>query len=608
MTRKVLPILILAAAIFQASCAGLTAGSGSGSGDPGAPPPPPPNVSVIVSPNQATVRAGLAQPFTATVTGTSNTNVIWQVNGVTGGIAATGTISSTGVYTAPATLPSPNSVTIQAASEADSSAAGQSAVTLWNPTPVIASVSPMSITAGSFSITITGSNFVNGAQVQLAGGVLTTTFTSSTQLSATGSEATAGMYAITVVNPNPGSSASSAISLQVTSQSSGNPPPPPPPPSTCSAMQPGQEGTLGGFVPFSPSSLWNTDISSAPVDPNSAALISFIGPSVGLHPDFGSGEYNGSIIGIPYQVVDSTQSPVTINFTAYGDESDPGPMPIPLNAPIEGDPDPSGDQHVLILDNANCWLYELYSAQPSGNSWNAGSAAVWDLTANEQRPYTWTSADAAGLPIFPGLARYDEVAAGAINHALRFTLQNSIAAFTPPASHWAATSTNTNAAPMGMRLRLKASFDISSYSAINQVLLTAMKKYGLIMADNGSNMYISGDPDSRWDNDDLHNLGGVTASDFDVIEMNPIYTQANVPTGAAPVISRFTASSQSVSPGTQVTLNWTVSGASYLIVSPEIGATRGTSAAVTPAQTTSYTLYATNAFGRTTASVNITVQ
>jgi hypothetical protein len=601
MTRRVLQVVILAAAIFQASCAGLTAGSGSG--NPGAPPPPP-NVSVSVSPNPATVRAGLSQPFTATVTGTSNTDVTWQVDGVTGGIAATGTISSTGVYTAPATLPSPNTVTIQAASAADSSAAGQSAVTLWNPTPVIASVSPMSVIAGSLSITITGSNFVNGAQVQLAGRILTTTFTSSTQLSASGSEATPGMYAITVVNPNPGSSASSAISLQVTSQSSGNPPPPP---STCSAMQPGQEGSLGGFVPFPASSLWNTDISSAPVDPNSAALINFIGPSVGLHPDFGSGEYNGSIIGIPYQVVDSAQSPVTINFTAYGDESDPGPMPIPLNAPIEGDPNPSGDQHVLILDNANCWLYELYSAQPSGNSWNAGSAAVWDLTANEQRPYTWTSADAAGLPIFPGLARYDEVAAGAINHALRFTLQNSMAAFTPPASHWAATSTNANAAPMGMRLRLKANLDISSYSATNQVLLTAMKKYGLIMADNGSSMYVSGDPDSRWDNDDLHNLGGVTASDFDVIEMNPIYTQANVPTGAAPVISSFIASSQSVSPGTQVTLNWMVSGASYLIVSPDLGATRGTSAVVTPAQTTSYTLYATNAFGRTTATVNITV-
>jgi hypothetical protein len=160
---------------------------------------------------------------------------------------------------------------------------------------------------------------------------------------------------------------------------------------------------------------------------------------------------------------------------------------------------------------------------------------------------------------------------------------------------------------MGMRLRLKASFDISSFSPTNQVLLTAMKKYGLIMADNGSNMFISGDPDSRWNNDDLHNLGGVTASDFDVIEMNPIYTSANIPTGSPPTISSFTASATSVSAGTPVTLSWTVSGASYLIVSPDIGATRGTSVTVTPSATTMYTLYATNAFGRTTATVNVTV-
>jgi hypothetical protein len=595
MTRKLSQILLLAAALLETSCAGLTGGSIAG--NPGAPPPPPPNITVSVSPNPAAVRVGLTQPFTATVAGTSNANVTWQVNGVPGGAAVTGTISATGVYTAPGTLPSPNTVTIQAVSAADSSAAGQSAVTLLNPTPALTAIAPTSVAAGSFSITVTGSNFVNGAQVQLAGAAVATTFTSSTQLSATAVQSTAGTYAITVLNPNPGSSVSGAINLQVTSESGGNPPPPAPP--VCSAMQPGQEGSLGGFIPFPASSLWNTDISAAPVDPNSAALINFIGPSVGLHADFGSGEYDGSIIGIPYEVVDSTQAPVTIDFTAYGDESDPGPMPIPLNAPIEGDPNPSGDQHVLILDNANCWLYELYDAQPSGNAWNAGSAAVWDLTANEQRPYTWTSADAAGLPIFPGLARYDEVAAGAINHALRFTLQNSLAAFTPPASHWAATSTNPNAAPMGMRLRLKAGFDISSYSAVNQVLLTAMKTYGLIMADNGSNMFISGAPDARWDNDDLHNLGGVTASDFDVIEMNP--------NGAAPVISSFTASAPSVSAGGQVTLSWAVSGASYLIVSPDTGATRGTSVGVAPAQTTTYTLYATNAFGRTTATVTITV-
>jgi hypothetical protein len=604
--RRILLFLVLGAALFQADCAGVT---GSSAGNPGSPPPPPPQVTVSVSPNPITVRAGLAQPFSATVTGTSNSSVTWQVNSVTGGAASTGTISASGVYTAPATLPSPNSVTVQAVSMADANAAGQSAVTLWNPVPVLTTISPMPVTQGTIGITVTGSNFVNGAQVMLAGSPLTTTFSSSTRLQATGTAATAGMFAVTVVNPDPGSSASNAVTLQVNSSGGGNPPPPPPPPPlACSVMQTGQGGSLGGFVPFPADNLWNKDVSSAAVDPNSAALIAFIGTGVGLHPDFGAGLYAGSIIGIPYQVVDSTQGPVTINFTAYGDESDPGPMPIPLNAPIEGDPNPSGDQHVLILDNSNCWLYELYSASPSGSAWNAGSAAVWDLSADEQRPYTWTSADAAGLPIFPGLARYDEVAAGAINHALRFTLDLSRAAFTPPASHWAATSSNANAAPMGMRLRLKASFDISSYSTANQVILTALKKYGMIMADNGSNMYISGAPDDRWSNDDLHNLGGVTNQDFDVVEMNPIYTSANIPAGAAPNISSFTASSQSISAGTPITLNWTVTGASYLIVSPDIGATRGTSVVVTPSQSTTYTLYATNAFGRTTATVNITVQ
>ena len=374
-------------------------------------------------------------------------------------------------------------------------------------------------------------------------------------------------------------------------------------------MSLGQSASLNGFVPFPADNLWNQDISSAPVDPNSAAIINFIGPSIGLHPDFGSGLYNGSSIGIPYLVVGSQQGTLPITFTAYGDESDPGPMPIPVTVDIEGYPDPgSGDRHVLVLDNNNCWLYELYSAYPNTASWDAGSAAVWDLSADEQRPYTWTSADAAGLPIFPGLARYDEVAAGQINHALRFTLQSSQAAFVPPASHWAANSTNPLAAPMGMRLRLKASFDISSFSAANQVILTALQKYGMIMADNGSSMYISGAPDDNWNNDDLHNLGSVTAADFDVIEMNPIYTAANIPTGTNPVIASFTASSQTVSAGTPVTLSWSVTGASYLIVSPDIGAVRGTSTTVSPTQSTMYTLYATNAFGRTTATLNITVQ
>jgi hypothetical protein len=337
-------------------------------------------------------------------------------------------------------------------------------------------------------------------------------------------------------------------------------------------------------------------------------MITFIGPSVGLHPDFGSGQYQGSNIGIPYVVVGGTQTPVIINFAAYGDESDPGPMPIPGNAPIEGDPNPgSGDRHVLVLDSSNCFLYELFNSVPNGNgSWNADSAAVWDLLADEQRPWTWTSADAAGLPIFPGLVRYDEVAAGQIQHAIRFTLPQSRAAMVSPASHWAANSTNPNAPPMGMRLRLKAGYDISGFSTTVQVILAAMKKYGLIMADNGSAMYISGVPDSRWDNNDLHNLSQVTASAFEVVQMNPIYIASNVPQGAAPGIASFTATSSSGS-GSSVTLSWNVSNASYIILSPGAGAVRGSSVTVGPAQTTTYTLYATNQYGRSMATVTVNV-
>jgi hypothetical protein len=337
-------------------------------------------------------------------------------------------------------------------------------------------------------------------------------------------------------------------------------------------------------------------------------MITFIGPSVGLHPDFGSGQYQGSNIGIPYVVVGGTQTPVIINFAAYGDESDPGPMPIPGNAPIEGDPNPgSGDRHVLVLDSSNCFLYELFNSVPNGNgSWNADSAAVWDLLADEQRPWTWTSADAAGLPIFPGLVRYDEVAAGQIQHAIRFTLPQSRAAMVSPASHWAANSTNPNAPPMGMRLRLKAGYDISGFSTTVQVILAAMKKYGLIMADNGSAMYISGVPDSRWDNNDLHNLSQVPASAFEVVQMNPIYIASNVPQGAAPGIASFTATSSSGS-GSSVTLSWNVSNASYIILSPGAGAVRGSSVTVGPAQTTTYTLYATNQYGRSMATVTVNV-
>jgi hypothetical protein len=378
--------------------------------------------------------------------------------------------------------------------------------------------------------------------------------------------------------------------------------------SSCSQIATGQGASLHGFVPFPANSLWNQDISSAPLDSNSSAIVNFIGGSTPVHPDFGAGLYNNSIMGIPYVVVGTGQAPVNITFTAYGDESDPGPMPIPPNAPIEGDPNPSGDMHVLVIDQHQCWIYELYSGSPAGGGgWNAGSAAVWDMLANEQRPYTWTSADAAGLPIFPGLLRYDEVAAGSIQHAIRFTLLHSRAAFTPPASHWAANSSDPSAAPMGMRMRLKSSFNISGFSPANQVILQALKKYGIIMADNGSSMYLSGAPDDRWDNNDLHNLSSLHASDFEVIQMNPVYTASNVPQGNAPQIGSFTASPSSISAGASATLNWNVSGASYLIVSPDVAAVRGTSVPVKPSQTTTYTLYATGPFGRSQATTTVTV-
>ena len=378
---------------------------------------------------------------------------------------------------------------------------------------------------------------------------------------------------------------------------------------TCSQMSLGIEAGLNGFIPFPADNLWNQNIFNSPVDPNSDAIINFIGSSTPLHPDFGAGLYDGQTMGIPYVVVSGTPF-VNIRFTAYGNESDPGPMPIPTNAPIEGDPKPgNGDRHVLVLDRDNCWLYELYSSYRQKNgSWNAASSAVWDLLNDEQRPYTWTSADAAGLPVFAGLARYDEVASGQILHALRFTLQNSLEAFTPPASHWAQNSTNPDAAPMGMRVRLKSSFDISQFPPQSKVILAALQQYGMIMADNGSSMFITGDPDNRWSNNDLASLKTVPASEFEVILMDPIYTPNNVPTGPVPMISSFTANPATISPGQSSTLNWTVNGASYFVVSPQVGAIRGDSVSVTPIQTTTYTLYSTNQYGRSTARVTVTVQ
>jgi hypothetical protein len=292
--------------------------------------------------------------------------------------------------------------------------------------------------------------------------------------------------------------------------------------------------SLNGAIPFPADNAWNTNIANAPVDPNSNALIASIGLNTGLHPDFGSGLYGGSPIGIPYVVVSSGQALVPVNFVAYADESDPGPYPIPSNAPIEGQLANGGtfggDRHVLVVDRDTNRLYETYNSYPnSDGSWTADNGAVFHLDSDNVRPNAqpgWTSADAAGLPIFPGLARYDEVANGVIAHALRFTVQQSREAYVPPANHWASNNTSNNLPPMGMRVRLKASYVIpSNFSAASQVILQALKTYGMFVADNGSNWYISGAPDSRWNNDALvGELGSVQGSNFEVVQMNGIVT------------------------------------------------------------------------------------
>jgi hypothetical protein len=244
-----------------------------------------------------------------------------------------------------------------------------------------------------------------------------------------------------------------------------------------------------------------------------------------LHPDFGP-VWEGAPIGIPYVVVPGTQPRVPVTFTEAAEESDPGPYPIPADAPIEGGPKGDGDRHVLVLDRDNWVLYELYNAFPqAAGGWKGGSGAIWDLRKNQVRPDRWTSADAAGLPILPGLVRYDEVVgAGAVEHALRFTLAKTRRAYVPPASHWASSLQDEDLPPMGMRVRLKASYDISGFAPEVQVILRALKKYGMILADNGSDNYISGAHDPRWDPDILRQLKRVTTRDLEVVEMKNMVT------------------------------------------------------------------------------------
>jgi len=261
----------------------------------------------------------------------------------------------------------------------------------------------------------------------------------------------------------------------------------------------------------------NRDISRAPLDRNSAAYVASIGLAAHLHPDFGT----PPSYGIPYTIVPVHQRKVPISFDAYGEESDPGPYPVPPRAPVEGAGQP-GDRHVLVLQRRSCRLYELFDARRSGAGWTAGSGAVFNLRSNALRPEGWTSADAAGLPIMPLLVRYPEVAAGRIDHALRVTVPRTQRGYIRPATHVASSSSDPSLPPMGLRLRLRASFDLRGFHGQSLVVLRALKRYGLIVADNGSPWFITGAPDRRWNDEDLDQLKRVPGSAFEAVRTGPI--------------------------------------------------------------------------------------
>lgn len=297
-------------------------------------------------------------------------------------------------------------------------------------------------------------------------------------------------------------------------------------PDSESLTPPGGLGLNADLIPrqlFPADNPWNQPVDTAQVDPDSDAIIGLIGATKAVHPDFGA-NWNGGPFGIPYVVVSGTQARVAVSFD-YADESDPGPYPIPPDPPIEGGAGSTGDRHILIVDRDAWRLYELFAAYPAGDgSWHAGSGATFDLSANALRPAGWTSADAAGLPILAGLVRYDEVAAGAIRHALRFTVSHTRRAYIPPARHWASSDTSSLRPPMGMRVRLKGAFDISTYPARAQVILRALKQYGMIVADNGSDWFLSGVADARWNDAEMNSLKLLSGGDFEVVRMRGVVT------------------------------------------------------------------------------------
>ena len=287
------------------------------------------------------------------------------------------------------------------------------------------------------------------------------------------------------------------------------------------SLAPAGVPTLGGCPVFPADNPWNEDISQAPVDPNSANYLAHMNAgTTNLHPDFGHNPHYG----IPITIASPSTPFVPMKFFAYPDQSDPGPYPFPPGARVEGGPKSHGDRHVLVVFQGNCHLYETYNSHYVGPGWRAANGAEFDLSSNKLRPICWTSADAAGLPIAPGLSDYDQVQSGQMNHALRFTVAQTQRAFVYPARHFASSSTDPNDPPMGLRVRLKASFSLSGFHGQSLVVLQTLKTYGAILADNGSDWYISGTTDSRWNDNDLDQVKTVPASAFEVIKLGPIKT------------------------------------------------------------------------------------
>lgn len=487
--------MMLCASLALVACGG--GGSGSVTSNP---------------PNSApTIASFTASP--ATISVGASTTLSWTVSDATSlSISGVGTVTGTSTTVAPTNT----TVYTLTATNSYGSTTANVTVTVNNtsssaPTITSFTASPSSIQSGQ-SATLSWS--VSNASTLSIAGIGTVTGTSRSV-----SPTTTTTYTLTATNTTGSTTATATVTVSATAATWHY--------GSMATADLGIGANLNGSVPFPASNAWNTDISNTttyPVDPNSANLLaSTNASSTGLHADFGDG------YGIPYIVVAGTQAKVAINFTDYGDESDPGPYPVPANAPVEGGSSSTGDRHVLVIDRDNNLLYELGNAFLQANgSWNASVGAIFHLDSNNVRPGGqpgWTSADAAGLPIFPGLVRYEEAHSGTIPHALRFTVASTRKAYVPPATHWASGNTSVNLPPMGMRVRLKASFVIpSNYSTEAKAILQAMKTYGLIVADNGSNWFVTGAPDSRWSSNLSSELNAVKGSDFEVIRMDGLVT------------------------------------------------------------------------------------